>query len=162
MPAERFTLPADPSAIGAARRRVLSAVRGWGHAIGPDTEGDLALVVSELTTNAVLHAQTSGGDGDTFSVEVALARGALTVSVWDADPRPPCAPACPADDAEDGRGLALVAAVTRRHGWERTAEGKRCWAELRAEATVAAVRAPANPGPAPRPATSTTPATPTR
>jgi anti-sigma regulatory factor (Ser/Thr protein kinase) len=153
MPAERFTLPAVPSVIGVARRRALAAVRGWGQPLGSDTEEDLALVVSELATNAVLHAEGPGGGGDTFSVEVALTRGALTVSVWDADPRPPSAPgtarACPAEEAEDGRGLALVAAVARRHGWERTPEGKRCWAELRAAA-------PSGAHPAPLPARTAT------
>lgn len=92
---------------------------GWGESA--DTVG---LLVSEVATNAVLHAE-----GSEVRVRV-LDRGPrLRVEVADGSealPRPRDAP----DGAEDGRGLALVQALAVRWGVESGPDGKTSWFEI--------------------------------
>lgn len=104
--------PSVPRSVTLARRAVAEGLRGWGVADGGSQ--DVALVVSELVTNAVRHGLIPGR-----LVEVRLEydlEKAVTVEVSDAgDRRPPTAvphlpfAAGPAALAESGRGLALVA-----------------------------------------------------
>ncbi|MFE9559277.1 ATP-binding protein [Streptomyces sp. NPDC006703] len=119
----RFTLEATPAAVPAARQRISAQVRGWGVPLDEDLRWRLELVVSELVTNAVLHA--SGR----LTASIALDHDLLLVEIHDGSttaPRPRTAGPCD----ETGRGLALVAALCLFHGSELTAFGKRCWAVL--------------------------------
>ncbi|MFI1965514.1 ATP-binding protein [Streptomyces pathocidini] len=124
MPAARFAMPANTSAVARARQQVLATVRSWGGGLDGETADTLELIVSELVTNAVVH----GGDGR-VAVALCLDGNLLRVSAYDGSPRPPLFRAAK-DDEETGRGLALVDALAFRHGWEPTPRGKRCWAEL--------------------------------
>jgi hypothetical protein len=55
----------------------------------------------------------------------------IVIEVWDRDLTPPIAKELSAD-AEDGRGLVIVAALSQRWGYFRPTEGgKVVWAELR-------------------------------
>jgi anti-sigma regulatory factor (Ser/Thr protein kinase) len=108
---------------GRARRLALSVLSEWG--CSPSLLRDAVVVVSELATNAVLHAASS------FSLSVALEDSILRIAVHDArplsvtmhngglSPRPT-------------HGLGLVEALSLRWGAEGTAQGKAVWAELRA------------------------------
>ncbi|MFE9417075.1 ATP-binding protein [Streptomyces griseofuscus] len=119
----RFTLEATPAAVPAARQRISAEVRGWGVPLDEDLRWRLELVVSELVTNAVLHA--SGR----LTASIALDHDLLLVEIHDGSttaPRPRTAGPCD----ETGRGLTLVAALCLFHGSELTAFGKRCWAVL--------------------------------
>jgi anti-sigma regulatory factor (Ser/Thr protein kinase) len=84
---------------------------------------DTALVVTELATNAVLHARSA------FSVSLALSGGAIRISVRDTVPLgltgvdKQLAPA-------PGHGLGVVAAMATRWGVETVPSGKAVWAEL--------------------------------
>ncbi|MFJ8820441.1 ATP-binding protein [Streptomyces sp. NPDC102467] len=121
-----WAFPADPTAVRRARAAVRGQLADW------DLEelGDVTtLLVSELVTNSLRHA--SGPIG------VRLCRprgsdGALLVEVSDPLPDPPRARAAAPDD-EGGRGLQLVAGVSRswgtRPGDARTG-GKTVWFEL--------------------------------
>ncbi len=84
---------------------------------------DAALVVTELATNAVLHA------GSAFSVSLALSAGAIRISVGDTVPLGP-----PGVDkrlaAASGHGLGVVAAMATRWGVQTVPSGKAVWAEL--------------------------------
>ena len=108
---------------GRARRLVLNVLAEWG--CGPDLLQDAAVVVSELTTNAVLHAASS------FSLVVTLEDLLLRIAVHDARPlsatvhRGGLSP-------QPTHGLGLVEALSLRWGAEGTAQGKAVWAELRA------------------------------
>jgi anti-sigma regulatory factor (Ser/Thr protein kinase) len=85
--------------------------------------------VSELATNAIEH--TASGRGGIFTVEVGRPHdGVAFVAVTDAgSPGPPAVRS--ADDfAEDGRGLALVAACSSRWGYRDAAHGRTVWAEV--------------------------------
>jgi hypothetical protein len=89
----------------------------------------LMTCVSELCANAIAH--TASGDGGVFIVEVACPRDGLArVAVTD-DGGAVSVPRAGVLDpmAEDGRGLAMVAACTSRWGWVEAEPGRTVWAE---------------------------------
>ncbi|MCU1494026.1 MAG: sensor histidine kinase [Acidimicrobiaceae bacterium] len=111
-------------APGAARHFVVDALHTWGY------EGtlvdDAALVVTELATNAVLHA------GSHFSVDVRPDGSGVRISVRDASPVVPSV----GNDllmALSGRGLFLVAELASGWGVDIRAHGKIVWAVLAGE-----------------------------
>ncbi|MER5863489.1 ATP-binding protein [Kitasatospora sp. NPDC002040] len=129
MPTARFDLPARPDEVAPARHRVLHQLHAWEPEFDEETAADVELVVSELLTNAVVHA---GGTriGVSLSLSERAGRRRLRVEVSDRGSaplarRPPASP-----DQEGGRGLALVEALSSRCGSTRNGHGKDCWAEL--------------------------------
>ncbi|MGC0377245.1 ATP-binding protein [Streptomyces sp. SAI-229] len=90
--------------------------------------GDVALVMSELMTNALLHGSVRGR---LIRVHVTLGDRILRVEVSDPrgerPPRPCPAGGCAAD--QFGRGLLLVEAIAARWGWEPRTVGKTVYAE---------------------------------
>jgi anti-sigma regulatory factor (Ser/Thr protein kinase) len=83
---------------------------------------DALVVVSELTTNALMHA------GSAATVVASFDHGRLRVEVHDEDPMPPQLRAQP--DASGGWGLRVVAALADGWGWLATSSGKQVWAEM--------------------------------
>ncbi|GAA2129618.1 hypothetical protein GCM10009760_01050 [Kitasatospora kazusensis] len=124
MPAARFVAPANPSIVAPARHRVLATLCAWGIRLDEETTGDVALVVSELLTNSVLHA-----GGDLVTIAVYASRDRLLIEVYDASPQAP-APGVAGEEDTSGRGLFLVEALARSHGSSPTPRGKKTWAEL--------------------------------
>ncbi|MFH9353513.1 ATP-binding protein [Kitasatospora sp. NPDC017646] len=124
MPAARFVAPASPSIVAPVRHRVMATLRAWGIRLDEETAGDIAVVVSELVTNSVVHA-----GGDLVNIAVYAGRDRLLIEVYDASPQ---APASGIADEEDtsGRGLFLVEALAVCHGSSPTPQGKKTWAEL--------------------------------
>jgi anti-sigma regulatory factor (Ser/Thr protein kinase) len=116
-------LPQHTRAAAVARRSTGEVLRAWEL---DHLEPVALLVVSELVTNAVLHAYTGGS-----SPELHLHAGStwLRIEVHDADPRPP-QPRTPAGLDEAGRGLLLIEAITAEWGVYVTATGKAVWAIL--------------------------------
>jgi anti-sigma regulatory factor (Ser/Thr protein kinase) len=113
--------PAEHDAPGEARRLVAHALGRWGHSGA--LSDDAQLVVTELATNAVLHA------GSEFSVLARAEDTGVWISVQDSSPLAPTV----RDEGllgTSGRGLRLVAAVAVDWGVELTAEGKTVWAKL--------------------------------
>jgi Histidine kinase-like ATPase domain len=82
---------------------------------------DVELVVAELVTNAVAASRAMDFP---FPVRMWLLSdtASVLVVVWDASPRPPVL-MDPAEDAEVGRGLLLVEAVSARWDWQTLADG---------------------------------------
>ncbi|NGO70073.1 ATP-binding protein [Streptomyces boncukensis] len=117
-----------PSYIGRVRRIVSAQLRYW--RLDPLIDS-AALGVTELLSNVHRHA---GADRH-CTVEIALARGRLTVSVRDRDPRLPRVRSAPPGLEPGGRGLALVAAVSESWGMraQRDGSGKVVWFTLPAE-----------------------------
>uniref|UniRef100_A0AAU2A6I7 ATP-binding protein n=1 Tax=Streptomyces sp. NBC_00093 TaxID=2975649 RepID=A0AAU2A6I7_9ACTN len=113
-----------PRSVPLARTRTARLVVEWGH---PGLAGDVALVVSELMTNALLHGSLRGR---LIRVRLTLAAAALRVEV--SDPRAERVP-CPREvtgDDQFGRGLLLVGALAGRWGvGPREGVGKTVWAE---------------------------------
>jgi anti-sigma regulatory factor (Ser/Thr protein kinase) len=113
---ESLRLPCHPTA--ASRARQFARRRA-----SPPTADTTELLVSELVTNAVVHARSD--------VELTISNlGDRTlVEVRDASPRLP-EPAPPAL-GPNGRGLHLVSMLASRWGSQRTATGKTVWFEVR-------------------------------
>ncbi len=109
----------DASEVHAARHFVSATLEGWGC-----PPGDVALLVSELATNAVLHARSE------FTVRVRAEQGKVRVEVDDRNSRLPQLAVVPAD-AYSGRGLMLVQALSSAWGVESQSDtGKVIWFEL--------------------------------
>ncbi|MGI5138953.1 MULTISPECIES: SpoIIE family protein phosphatase [unclassified Streptomyces] len=113
-----WTLPPDETSVCRARNLASRQLSAWGL---EDLEDSTKLIVSELVTNAVRHA--SGPIG------LCLKRHkVLTCEVSDTEayaPRP--RRASPVD--ENGRGLGLVAQMSRSWGSRWESGGKVVWAE---------------------------------
>ena len=118
--AASLELPPDPSVVRLARAFVADRCETWDCRLIVDSA---MLIVSELVTNAIVHAGTRA------SLTLRRRVGALRIEVTDAvvtspDPRV----AEPTD--EGGRGLLLVSAMTTAWGVEPRPNGKVVWAEL--------------------------------
>ncbi|MEU0598200.1 SpoIIE family protein phosphatase [Streptomyces sp. NPDC006393] len=108
----------DPAAVGEYRARVADVLAGWGlEELLFTTE----LIVSELVTNAIRHA--------TGPIGLRLIRNStLTCEVSDGSSASPRVRHARTTD-EGGRGVYLVAQLSRRWGSRQAAEGKTIWAE---------------------------------
>lgn len=122
---EPLVLESVASAVAGARRHVRAVLRGQGAA---DLEEAAELGVSELATNAMLHARTA------FTVTVRRTRqDRVRVEVTDGSPVPVQLRRFGVS-ATTGRGLQLVASVSHDWGIEvGPVTGKTVWFEPRAE-----------------------------
>lgn len=111
------TLPARYEAVGGARRFTRTTLCSWD--LG-DRFDDVALVVSELVTNALRHALPSEAarERQDNAVRLHLMRWSsrLVCAVRDPSERGPVAGEAP-DSAESGRGLFLVESFSDSWGW---------------------------------------------
>lgn len=123
------TLPADAVSVPAARRFVRERLVELGAAGACD---DAEALVSELATNAVLHARTP------FTVEVSREGETVRVCVLDASSSPPRVRDY-GTDATTGRGMRLVAALSSDWGTESQSGEKAVWFELPAAGSTASV-----------------------
>jgi hypothetical protein len=135
-------LAAERDAPGRARRLVVAALRRWG--LDEALVQDAALVLSELATNAVVHARSP------FSVAVHLDDAKLRIAVQDACPLtasggrddpihptggPSAGPGLIPRAGHDliprtGHGLGLTEEISTRWGIDGFSDGKVVWAEL--------------------------------
>lgn len=115
-----LSLPPAPDSVSAARRFVERTLAGWElQSVG----WTAAQLVSELATNAVLHAATE------FTVQ--LSRHGDTVRIGFADG----SPVTPSvrhyrSDATTGRGLRLVDTMSSAWGVDTHEVGKTIWFEI--------------------------------
>ncbi|MGW1888401.1 ATP-binding protein [Streptomyces sp. NPDC001970] len=114
-----------------ARRFVALTLNGW--ELEPLIP-DMALIVSELVTNAVRHALGAQPQeaATEYPLWLGLVRhpGHLVCSVADPSPEPPRTRDADAD-ALDGRGLELIGALSESWSWSPTEpRGKTVWARL--------------------------------
>jgi anti-sigma regulatory factor (Ser/Thr protein kinase) len=108
----------DAASVSQARRFVLSLLD-----VDPVTTDSVQLAVSELATNAVLHARSS------FKVQVSQNGSSIRVAVFDRS----AAAAAPKDygpEAVTGRGLTIVERVTDDWGVTPDSGGKWVWFEI--------------------------------
>lgn len=115
-------LPGSPSAVPAARRFTSDVMRD--HGLDDAAVDTTQLLVTELTTNAVLHAHSP------IRLSVLPERGRVRVEVRDDDPRPISPPSLPDPEAEHGRGLWLVSSMAGSWGINRNEKGKTVWFEV--------------------------------
>lgn len=123
--------PVD-TAPGCARGLLREFLGCWGlaHLRDPGDE-----ITTELVSNAVAASVATapeGGEPRPVTVWLTLRDGELCIWVWDPDPAPPPRDQpLPADDAEDGRGLFMVNAFSKRWGYcPGRRGGKYVWATL--------------------------------
>jgi anti-sigma regulatory factor (Ser/Thr protein kinase) len=133
----RWDLPSAPSSAGAARRNVKAAAAKW---VAPEDSEELvdalALIASELVTNAVRYGQGDNVGLLLQALDDAVPHRWFEVSVEDRDQGRERPHLITADSqAEGGRGLELVANLSQRRWGVRSVEvGKRVWAQVGTEA----------------------------
>lgn len=132
-PARTDPGPARKSArvFGGRVDQVREARHFVGEAVGDVPVRDEAvLLVSELSTNALVH--TASGNGGKFEVTVCLGSRHVRVEVNDSGSASGTPVARPLDVlAGDGRGLGLVELVADRWGYEGDENGRTVFFELR-------------------------------
>ena len=108
----------------AAPREARHALREWlAEEPCPDrVRRDALTVLSELVTNAVVHARSDAVIVGMFD------DGRLRIEDHDVDRSPPRITATAG--ADGGFGMRLVAALTDAWGWHPTSSGKAVWTEM--------------------------------
>ncbi|CAJ60497.1 MULTISPECIES: ATP-binding SpoIIE family protein phosphatase [Frankia] len=122
-PLLELALPAVAASAGQARMAMRDVMLDY----GITSVEDATLLVSEVVTNAVLHARSD------LVLRASLEPGRLRISVEDREgghlPRPGAA-AANKPDPESGWGLLLVEALSLAWGVETTPGGKRVWFDI--------------------------------
>src|SRR4051812_13710697 len=118
---KEWAMSADAASVPLARRRVAGVVRAEGWC---DRRVDeVALITTELVTNAVQHARTP------FTVTVDLTGARLRVEIRDGCTTRPVADFKPSEADFGGRGLQIVAALADGWGVQPDLGGKSVWFE---------------------------------
>jgi len=138
---------ADPQSVRAARDFTVAILHRWGMA---ERSPDIAIVVSELLTNALWHARAGPGDirpGRPIRLGLLQPGPCVLCAVADPSKAAP-APRTPDSLAETGRGLHIVCALSDQWGCTTPGDaGKVVWALFRAPpAPPSAARYPSGPG----------------
>jgi anti-sigma regulatory factor (Ser/Thr protein kinase) len=116
-----FALPPEPTSPREARDRAVRELAGWGD---PDARHAVVLLISELVTNAVVHA------GSTVTVNLAVRDdGPVLVKIHDESPVRPT-PRRHHVDRPGGRGMHLLESLATRWGVEDSRGGKSVWFEV--------------------------------
>lgn len=126
--AASIDLAALPSTPFWARRHAQAVLGAW--QIPPDTIETAVLLASELVTNAVAATVAMHGPAREPAMDCAglivqtlrLQPGRIVIEVSDCDPSPPV-PTKAGPDAEAGRGLMLVQALSKEWSWCSHPEG---------------------------------------
>lgn len=132
---DSVVVPVEPASVMLVREWALRTSQSW---CGPDCGDAVALVASELVTNAIVHGRPA------VQVNLRLAGPVLVLEVHDGGHLPPSRRVA-AEQDENGRGLLLVEAMTTRWGYRATEGGKVVWAEIPVAATPTDRRGAAAP-----------------
>ena len=128
-----LALQAHTLSAGEARLALAAYTRA--HAVPADMADGGILAISELVTNAVLHAQTP------FLVWAEYDAGHLTLAGLDGSATLPML-LPPDGDREGGRGMAIIDQLGATWGLVKTALGKVVWVDLAPAAPVPDQRSP--------------------
>jgi anti-sigma regulatory factor (Ser/Thr protein kinase) len=134
-------LPCVPSSVGAARGQLRSELSACG--IFPGTIGDAALVVSELLSNAILHARPL--PGSRLRVSWALGPAWIDLAVGDGGSESLPRAFHPSLSAIGGRGLAIVEHLCSSWGVRNDNPGTTVWAVLPAAHLSGVIRESTGP-----------------
>ena len=124
--------PGVAASVGEARRFVSKTLVGWD---AEEFEWAAAALVSELATNAVLHAGTK------FAVALTLDADRLRLEVKDGSSARPVVRHYD-DESTTGRGLRLVVQLSEQWGIEPHQESKTVWCVMTAAAPATTETAP--------------------
>jgi Histidine kinase-like ATPase domain len=135
VPADRVRLPrmatrtlgAAPGSVRAARDFTTATLHRWGMA---ERSQDIAIVVSELLTNALRHALLGSGDSrPRWPIRFGLVQPGSCVLCAVADPSEAApTPQARGSLAETGRGLHIICALSDQWGYVPNDTGKVVWA----------------------------------
>ncbi len=131
-------LGADAGSVRAGRDFTVATLRRWGTA---ERSQDIAIVVSELLTNALRHGvPLSGGDRLRQPIRLGLLDPGSFVLCAVADPSKAApVPQTPGSLAETGRGLNIICALSDQWGYTTTTDaGKVVWAVFTPRLTLPA------------------------
>jgi anti-sigma regulatory factor (Ser/Thr protein kinase) len=106
-------LGALPGAVPCARLHARHVLEEWELTVFSESTG---LLVSELVTNAIQISRVAEQDAP-VRLWLVSDRTQVVIFVWDASPLPPL-PGDVGEEAESGRGLLIVQAVSARWGWD--------------------------------------------
>jgi anti-sigma regulatory factor (Ser/Thr protein kinase) len=112
------SFPSETRAVSDARRFVLEAGD-----VPDEAAGDVALLVSEVASNAVLHARSP------FTVTVERRGSNLRVAVSDSSAVLPVVKHL-SNEATTGRGLRILGHLAQAWGVEPDGDGKTVWFEV--------------------------------
>jgi two-component sensor histidine kinase len=115
----------EPISASLIRRRLVADLQPY--SVDETSLHEITLVATELVGNAIRHSGTAERDG--VDVTWQIERSSVTIVV--ADPsvvRPQ--PRVAAPEAEGGRGLTIVAALSDEWGVDSDGAGKRVWARV--------------------------------
>ncbi|MFD5114410.1 ATP-binding protein [Streptomyces sp. NPDC058391] len=121
-----FELPARAESVGRARKLAYDRLARWG--IDDEACETVVLVVSELVTNAIVHAA-----GDHVVCEIREGKGHLRIAVEDQGYGPTGPQMRRTSEGEGGRGLFLIDSMCSGWGAHDTSgygPGRVVWAEL--------------------------------
>ncbi len=129
------TLGTSAGSVRAARDFTIATLHRWGRA---ERSQDIAIVVSELLTNALRHALPGSGDTRSWGpVRLGLIQPGPCVLCAVADPSTAApTPQTRGSLAETGRGLHIICALSDRWGYMPSDTGKVVWAMFYPRLTV--------------------------
>lgn len=117
MPTQFWRATPGPEEVGRLRRAVVAYAGS--HGIPDDRLHDVAMAVTEIVSNAVMHAYPDGSDGGRITVMASADGDELTVRVYDDGiglrPR--------TDSPGAGLGMLIAGSVARRMSVERPPHG---------------------------------------
>ena len=125
-----LTFSAEPAEVLALRRLLRTHLGLWGLA---ELTESAQLCMSELVSNVITHV----GPGTPTTLAVSISGTFLRIEVHDPDTRALPRLIESTGDAEAGRGMALVAAMSERWGVQLLRDRKITWVELAAGLTEA-------------------------
>jgi serine phosphatase RsbU (regulator of sigma subunit) len=117
-----LTVGPEATAPAQARRWITRQLSAWG--VAADIIDTAALCVSELVTNALLHA------GTTARISIDLTGERLLIAVTDTGSRGSITIPAPDNLSSRGRGLHLITALADAWGTDPTIRGSSVWLEL--------------------------------
>jgi anti-sigma regulatory factor (Ser/Thr protein kinase) len=117
----QLTLPPEAGSVPSARHHARQVLKRW--SLAERHRQVVELLVSELVTNAVVHARCP------LALSVRYDGRSVRVDVSDSSPSWPIARRVP-PNAPSGRGLQIVERLSDRHGVRPTGRGKAVWFEI--------------------------------
>ncbi len=123
-------LPSSPASVAVARRLLCAELRAAG--VADSAIRDAALVISELLSNAILHAYPLPGERLQVAWSVSAGSGSLEIAVSDGGSHSQPRAERPSSAAPGGRGLSIVESLSQRWGVRHEAMGLTVWAILAA------------------------------
>ncbi|XKK59100.1 ATP-binding protein [Streptomyces sp. ARC32] len=124
----RLPFPAVAEQVAALRRALRVHLEYWGlHDLTDAAE----ICASELVTNVIKHV----GPETPSTLVASLGGSRLRIEVHDPNPRALPTLTCASLDAEGGRGMALIDALSDRWGVELAGDHKVTWCEFPVDAT---------------------------